>query len=726
MKAFGIACISFLYAAVGLAQGFTEIGESLGINYDFKTDDYGGGVSFADFNQDGLDDLTFTSGPGEHVRFHLNNGNGFTELSPLVNDTTETKQVLWIDYDNDGLLDLFLTSVNENKLYRQTTYLQFEDATTAMGIESLDQLTFTAHWIDYNRDGWVDLFVTYRTKENEGFIQLYKNNQGNSFDDLTIRAGLKGKGNSVLTMTSFDYNNDGWSDIFLAQDWEQGNQLLRNNGNGTFTDVSIISNTNQKMNSMTATVTDYNEDGWFDIYVTNTREGTAFLRNNQDGTFTDVAEEMGLFVRSLTFGAIFFDADNDTDLDLHIVGGQVNYMFENPGNGLPFRRVNNGWGFQSDGFFNNGFATGDYNGDGYLDLVKNSMTLTGTGAGMNTFWENNFSSNNYLMVDLEGTISNKSGIGAIITVYFSGRIFKRRVACGESFCSQLSYRQFFGLGENEIVEKVIVDWPSGNITEITDVAANQILHIVETTQGCTDPTSCNYNPLATADNGTCRLATTYYDCDGCKNDKDQDGVCDELEIEGCTDLRSCTFDPHATEDDGSCWYPPTYEITGETNKSPKEPHTYSYPSNTGSKYFWEATNGSVIIGQGTSSVLVIWDEFPWILIVTETDANNCVSDPVKLEISSFILSTEKDQSYTINIHPNPASTHIWVSSNQSFNEHTRIYITNIQGRKLIETHPSEIGNTDIDITMLKNGIYVITVGSEDQLYQSKIIIQRSP
>lgn len=704
------------------AQGFVEMGESFGVNYDFNTDEYGGGVSFVDFDQDGLDDLTFTSGPGEHLRFHKNTGAGFVELDPLVSNTSETKQVFWIDYDNDGLLDLYVTSVNENRLYKNIGNLEFQDVTETLGLPLTDQLTFTSLWFDYDQDGWIDLFTTYRTVDEKGRVELYRNNKGSNFENQTTKAGLLGKGNSVLTMTSFDYDNDGLTDLFLAQDWEQGNQLLRNTGKGTFTDVSRQSNTNQKMNSMTATVADFNEDGWFDIYVSNTREGTILLKNNQDGTFTEVAEEMGIKIRSLTFGSIFFDADNDSDLDLHIVGGQVNYMFENVGKGLPYKRVNDEWGFSKDRFFNNGFSVGDHNGDGYVDLVKNSMTLTGTVSGVNTFWENQFSSNNYLSVDLKGVISNFNAIGAIVKVYLDNRVLKRRVASGESFCSQLSYTQFFGVGSTELIDKVVVEWPSGNITEVLDVEPNQRLKIIEPNKGCTDAAACNYVQSDQSDNTLCRYTETYYDCSGCLNDTDQDGVCDELEITGCMDVMSCSFNPSATNDDGSCTYPETFEISGPIQVNPMTVNQYKYAGGVSSNYYWEAENGSVIIGQGSGEVQVIWHEnLPGTLSVTETNSDDCIGQTISISIEETVLGGIKSKFNPFEIYPNPAEDYTKIKLKGDASE-MKISILDLQGK----VHIIENANHAkyLDLSSLSNGIYIFRVLIDGQIHTSKLIVEK--
>ncbi|MDH5599630.1 MAG: CRTAC1 family protein, partial [Cyclobacteriaceae bacterium] len=563
-----ILIIITLFTLPSYSQGFSEIGDQLGISYDFIAKEYGGGVSFVDFNQDGLDDLTFATPGGTPIRFHLNNGSGFTEIDPLVSDTTEVKQVLWVDYNNDGLLDLYITSVFKNRLYKNLGNLSFEDVTDVCGFNDPLLISYCATWFDYNHDGLLDLAVAHRTPEESGFITLYKNLGNEQFQDVTIKSGLKNKGNSVLSMTSFDYNNDGWDDLFLAQDWEQGNQLLENRGNGTFRDVSFIKNANQKMNSMTATIGDFNSDGWFDIYVSNTREGNILLRNDEGNVFTEVSDSLGVQIKSLTFGSVFFDADNDMDLDLMVFGFQINYIYENPGDGSPFIQVNDPWGFSSNRFFNNGVALGDFDGNGFSDVAVSSLTRENFTQGKNTFWKNNFNSNNYLVVDLNGTISNKNAVGARLELTTNGKTIIRRIGCGESYSSQHSNSQYFGVGSNTLIDELIIKWPSGNSSILNNIPANQKISIEEPFGGCMDSNACNYNPNALYDNNSCRYAPLYYDCTGCINDVDEDGVCDELEISGCIDIYSCNFNSEATEDDGSCWYIPTYSIVGDSSVAP--------------------------------------------------------------------------------------------------------------------------------------------------------------
>ena len=704
-------------------QGFTEIATDIGVDHSFTTEEYGGGVSFADFNGDGLDDLTYASDNGNSIHFHINTGGNYQEIEPLISNQSEVKQVLWVDYDNDGDLDFYLTSVSQNRLFKNNGDLELVDITTTCGFDDPELISYASTWMDYDHDGLLDLFVAHRTPEETGFLTLYRNMGNDQFEDMTLRAGLKGKGNSVLAMTSLDFNNDGWTDLFLAQDWGQGNQLLKNQGNGVFKDVSALSNTDQKMNSMTATIGDYNGDGWVDIYVTNTNEGNILLKNNGDETFNEVSDEMNVNIRSLTFGSAFFDADNDGDLDLQIVGFNINYLYENVGSNSPFKRVDGTWLAETDKQFNNGLAIGDYNSDGYVDLARNSVSREDFSQSTNTFLRNDFSANNHLIVNLEGFISNKNAIGSQLHLHLGEEKMLRRVAAGESFGSQHSYSQFFGVGAADIIDSLVVFWPSGNVSTLRDVSANQEINITEPSGGCTDVTACNYNPDATDDNGTCRYATAYMDCLGCISDEDEDGVCDELEIPGCTDINSCSYSVFATDDDGSCEYLDSYEIIGESIVPPLTLTEYEYEIETsGSTYEWSTTNGSIVLGQGTSHILVIWHEkLGGTISLIETDNDNCTSLVISknIQINSFILNT-KDMDGGVEIYPNPADSKVFIDFRGLSN--MEVTLTDISSKVILSEKILE-NNSFLATGHLNEGIYILKIISDQKKITKKIAIK---
>ncbi|MFN0031602.1 MAG: CRTAC1 family protein, partial [Flavobacteriales bacterium] len=556
----GIVCIT----EQSTAQGFTNVAPGVGITTTFGNVTYGGGVSCADFNEDGFDDLTLTTGTGSEVAFYINDSTGgFNGPFNYITNTYEKKQPLWVDYDNDGDLDFYVTTNNTNRLYRNDGNYVLTDVTASCGISEGVSNSFNSVWFDYDEDGFLDLVMSHRFSFLVGNLSLYHNLGDGTFEDLTIAAGLNNMGNSVLAMATLDYDNDGWEDLFVAQDFEVACLLLHNNGDGTFTNTAVSAGAAILNDSMTCTVGDFDNNGYMDVYLTDTAQnGNSLLVNQGDGTFVDMAEEKGVFVDLFTWGASFLDADCDMDLDLHInrTSGSPysGLMYENLNQGEVFQLVSATWGFGSETGKGNGNAVGDYDNDGYPDLAKNN-TLNTPGA----LWRNDFSENNFLKVKLTGTVSNRMAIGSVIHLYAGGVHQMRRVGCGEGFSSQHSYTQLFGLGENETADSIMVSWTNGMLTILYDVQANQLLELIENPlAGCMDEAACNYDPQVITDGENCIYAQPYYDCFfQCIADTDDDDVCDELEVAGCTDNAACNYNPLASDEDNSCEYASCFGCT---------------------------------------------------------------------------------------------------------------------------------------------------------------------
>ena len=251
--------------------------------------------------------------------------------------------------------------------------------------------------------------------------------------------------------------------------------MLRNNGNGTFTDVSAQTNTDLELDAMGLAIGDYDNNGYFDIYISNGQEGNVFLKNNGNGTFSDVTGQLGMSVNRICWGNNFFDYDNDGDLDLFICvsGGtpdRKNVLFRNNGNGT-FTKITNA-GFD-DNFQSYGCAIGDYDNNGYIDIA----TLN---EGENvSLWKNSGGSNKWIKIKLQGTYSNREGIGCLISVYRGAAKFIRYVNCGQSYCSQNSLLQTYGVGNVSIIDSIVVNWPSGAVNSVTFINVNQTITIIE-------------------------------------------------------------------------------------------------------------------------------------------------------------------------------------------------------------------------------------------------------
>lgn len=481
-----IPSIFFLLALITCnAQiNFSERANDLGVAYASGTSPWGNGVTFYDYNQDGWDDITLTSATGVRLRFFKNNNGVFEEeilLDPAVN--YRTKQTNWVDFDNDGDKDLFVTSDTDgNRLYENTGNLNLVDITVSAGLPTTNMYTYGASWGDYDNDGYLDVYISNRDEVTFTIPNfLYKNNGNGTFTDVSTAVGLNTTAHSSFCSAFFDFNNDGLQDIFVANDRSiYENFMYKNNGDGTFTDVGDTSGAGVLMNAMSATIGDFNNDGWFDIYVTNTFPGNVFLMNNGDETFTDIAVSSETTFNAVAWGAVFLDAENDMDLDLY-VSGMVNnnpalipYAFyENNNDGTYTEPASTGLEIDNRSSFSN--AIGDFNNDGLFDLV-----VSNNDEGEMFLWENNTTTtNNWLKVKLEGVTSNKDGIGSVIEISINGNKQYRYTLCGEGYLSQNSEVEIFGLGANTLVDYVKVTWLSGIVDVYNNVSANQTLEIVE-------------------------------------------------------------------------------------------------------------------------------------------------------------------------------------------------------------------------------------------------------
>lgn len=440
--------------------------------------------------------------------------------------------------------------------------------------------------------------------------------------------------------------------------------------------------------------------------------GNILLVNNGQGGFEEKADYYNLDLTNVTFGTVFFDADNDGDNDVHIGGMQINHTFEKLDTEIEFKKINNNWGFNLDNDFNNGVAIGDFNNDGFIDIVKNSVTKGNFIISKNSLWENQFATNNFIKIQVRGTISNYYGIGSKITVYTNGNAQHKRIACGESFSSQHSLIQHFGIHQTETIDSIVIQWPSDNISILTNIPANQVITITEPLYGCTDSLACNFHPLAQSENGSCRYTTDYYDCLGCINDSDEDGVCDELEIYGCDQYSACNYSADATENDGSCYNVQLYNISGPTEVEALEEMQYSYPAQSGSQYHWSIENGSILAGNQTAEVLVIWYEKEGgILSVKETNDENCQGEIAHTSVQ--IIPPREVLSSELWINPNPVVDRLVVNNLKSTPYSYIIY--NSIGQALHEGNLDEVNN-QIDVSHLETGLHFLRINNDDYFF----------
>lgn len=456
---------------------FMEVAVSQNISHSYVNGTFGGGVSFVDFNGDGWDDLTFATSNGESILFYENQQGIFSAVDLGLNNNCESKQILWLDFDNDGDKDLFFNCVNDRmRLFRNDGNLQLTDVSEAMGLSVETEITFGANWADFDRDGWVDLYIT---SYGPGINQLYKNNKGISFTNITQESGVSPNSNPTYCALVFDYDNDGWEDIYMANDRVVGNELIRNIDGSSFEDVSVSSGSNLAMNAMGATIFDMNSDGFFEIYVSNSPEGNALLFNNGDGTFDDIAEQSGTIFNSVGWGVNAFDFNNDSYIDIYVSGTTVgtesflsSALYEAMSETQYTLTQFSGMTGDTLRSFSN--AIGDINNDGNLDIAVNNYAYP------SQLWENAcINSSHWLKVQTEGVISNREGIGSKLAVYANGKVYYQYRIAGTSFMGQNADYVHFGLGTNEAIDSLIVYWPSGLTDKLTNITADQKIQVVE-------------------------------------------------------------------------------------------------------------------------------------------------------------------------------------------------------------------------------------------------------
>jgi hypothetical protein len=505
-------------ARAGLAM-HNYNGEAAAKNYIIETT--GGGVAILDYDRDGWPDIFLTGGrtldgepaspdtPTSHL-YHNNHDGTFTDVTAQAGlaEPGWAQGVCVGDYDNDGYDDLYVTYYGKNRLYHNERNGRFKQVAEIAGVAGDGTKWGTGcAFVDYDRDGKLDLFVAnyvqfdLRSAPKPGermnciwkgmpvecgprglaFTNnlLYRNLGGGKFSDVTSTSGIaKTNGHYCLGVAPLDYNRDGWPDIYVACD-STPSILYRNNKDGTFTDVAVdssvaFSDDGNEQAGMGATVADYDGDGWSDIFKTNFSDDTSSLyRNNRDGTFTPSIVDAGLSLNThyLGWGVMFVDVDNDGWPDLLLANGHV-YPQVDAGSGTSYREPRLLYWNQGNGSFKDvsaasgpgctepmpsrGLAIADLWNDGRESAVVNDMDekpLLLVNLARNA--------NHWLGVLLEGTRSNRDGIGARVTVAAGGKTWVQDLRSGGSYLSSSDLRLHFGLGSAAAIEHIDVLWPSG-------------------------------------------------------------------------------------------------------------------------------------------------------------------------------------------------------------------------------------------------------------------------
>jgi hypothetical protein len=469
------------------AQAFINKAEEFGV-VAFGAGIQGSGCSTFDWDEDGYDDLTLLSMDSVPMFFHNDGGNGFTRVYFEGIEIADTiMMVTWVDIDNDGDKDLaFNIYQGGPRLYRNNGDFVFEDVTQQSGIiMTEDHWGYGLNWGDIDLDGDLDLYVANYNWASAppGSDLLYKNNGNFTFSLINQSAGIAFDFAPTFQGVWLDYDLDLDPDLIVANDREAYTNLLyRNNGNGQFTNHTAQTNFTHFICSMCATVGDYDNDGRYDVYFTNTpfAGNRLFKFSDELNYFQEVAGELGVLLFQYSWGSTWFDYDNDGWQDLY-VGTEIYPALEtNTGADYLLRNTPNGFEWQFDaGFENylgitNALSRADFNNDGFPDLLTHSQAPLGTG-----IWYNQLTQGNYLKIMPKGVISNKDGVGVRMELYTETGNQYRYTLCGEQYISQNTQWQHFGLANLSKADSLILKWPSGHIDTFYDIDANQSLTIYE-------------------------------------------------------------------------------------------------------------------------------------------------------------------------------------------------------------------------------------------------------
>ncbi|MDQ1639018.1 MAG: enediyne biosynthesis protein [Pyrinomonadaceae bacterium] len=519
---------------------FTDISQQAGITFKhvaspekkYIVESMSGGVALFDYDNDGYLDIYFVNSltvdlvkSNQKTKSFLyhNNGDGtFTDVAVQagVSDIGWGMGVAVADYDNDGFDDLYVTCLGKNRLFKNNGNGTFKDVTDKAGVGDPRWSTGAA-FVDFDRDGKLDLFVSNyvnfdvnhlpefgsgRTCQFKGISvqcgprglagagdSLYRNNGDGTFTDVSKKAGVSDPdGYYGLGIICSDFDGDGWVDIFVAND-STPNFLYHNNGDGTFKDIGFaagvaVNENGSEQGSMGVTMGDYDHDGKLDLFVTNfADEYNTLYHADGPNSFTDLSFKAQVAAVSLSYvgwGTKFFDYDNDGWVDLYVANGHVYPQLENYRQRSLVHRNNRDGTFTEvaaelgapllEKRVGRGVAFGDIDNDGDIDMVINDLD-----GAPQVLRNDGGNANNSVLIKLIGVKSNRNGVGARVKVVAADLTQIDEVRSGASYLSQSDFRLHFGLAMQSKISLIEIRWPGGLVDKVTDVSVNRMLTIKE-------------------------------------------------------------------------------------------------------------------------------------------------------------------------------------------------------------------------------------------------------
>ncbi len=519
------------FADITRAAGIHFVHNNGAFGKKYLPETMGPGVAFIDYDNDGWQDIFIVNGTGwpghpghisTPVLYHNNHDGTFTDVTRKAGLAIPMygMGVTVGDYDNDGYDDLFVTTYGQNHLFHNNRNGTFTDVTKKAGLEGPDEFGASAAWVDYDRDGHLDLVVanyvqwspqkdlyctmdgktkSYCTPETYPgtSVRLWRNRGNGTFEDMTRKAGLYDTSSKSLGITILDANQDGWPDIAISND-TQPNKFYLNNHNGTFTEQGVpagvaYSEDGVARAGMGIDAGDYDHSGFPSLLVTNfSNQMIGLFHNEKNGLFGDIGPESEVGRASLLtlgFGCFFFDYNLDGWPDIYVADGHLDpdieriqqrvrfaeppHLFKNL-DGKGFEDVAAEMGKEFDAArVARGAAYGDVNNDGAPDIV---ITTNG---GPASLFLNEGTTHHALRIKLVGTKSNRDGIGSVVYVKSGSLAQKEMLRSGSSYLSASELVLTFGLGSARQADLVEIHWPSGATDRLTNVKADAMVTVKE-------------------------------------------------------------------------------------------------------------------------------------------------------------------------------------------------------------------------------------------------------
>jgi len=604
------------------------------------------GVAVADYDLDGDLDIYIVSARSENdetswsrLLENTNNGNfiDVTENSgidqnldheiDLINydengdfsfDTIEHGDRLsasWGDFNNDGYPDLFLGNAVQSQLYKNNGNGTFSNVTESAGFQTYCEKCYIAGalWLDYDLDGNLDIFLSDYNQTSSS--KLYRNLGNETFESIDLSEYLDDS-NSFSALPIYA-NDDMYPDIYIANDFDQNNQLLINqNGNG-FEEMATEYSVEDPFDGMGLTTCDFNNDLNIDFFVTNIKENSLYAKDifNSNLPYTNYSEQVNLYDTDWSWGVTFSDFNHDGYEDFYVANGFFNpendrFFINDSGNNFTYADFSGNPPLMSKSRSVNSF---DYDNDGDLDLIVTDFNLN------INLWENKsvdtyFTESvlgSWVKFYLQGTISNKDGLGSIIEINFEDGSSQIRQYNGSGYQNQSIQPIHFGGSVNDNITSVTVTWPSSGQETYYNIQTNSTYKIVEG------------EGIQTVNNNT------------------------SVKIEGCADENSCNYNPDATIDDNSCVYIDSQSIIGEVVVQPLEIHTYEYNDDSIITFDWQVDNGTIISGEDTSTIEVLWEVDEIGKISIEATNDECSTGVIELDISIQLPLSSDDYSFSV-------------------------------------------------------------------------------